>query len=430
MATATERPPTSGVTHTSATLLSAPWRASAWIDTAQVVAGFPIAVVACTVIASLAATTLSLAITAVLAVPLLAATFLCGRLFSSWQRARIQGFTGVSIPAPPVRYTGSSWLRRLWSEARDPNTWRQLGYHLLSGLTASIGFTFVVGFWTVGAMLSTIVLHGWALPDDTVLDPLVSPAGLVLLTTLGLVIFFCAPRVAHVAARLDATLATRLLAPSRSEQLARRVASLSESRAEVIEAADAERRRIERDLHDGTQQRLVSLAMNLGLARTTLTEVPESVRETIDQAHEEAKLALTELRDVVRGMHPAVLDDLGLDAALSGIAARSPVPVRLLVELPRRPPRTVEAVAYFVVAEALSNVAKHAQATRVDIVVEATPDGVLTITISDDGRGGADPDRGTGLRGLRQRVGSVDGTLTINSPEGGPTIVVVELPCA
>jgi signal transduction histidine kinase len=429
MATATERPTAEG-TRTLTTLLWAPWRAPAWIDTAQVVAGFPIAVAAVIVIATLAATTLSLAITAVLAIPLLAATFLCGRMFGAVQRARIQGFTGVSIPAPPARYAGATWLRRLWSEARDPNTWRQLGYHLLSGVTASVGFALVVGFWTIGALLATVALHGWAMPDGSAVHPLLGPAGLVLLTGLGLVTFFCAPWVAHVAARLDVTLAEALLAPSRSEQLARRVATLSESRADLIDAADAERRRIERDLHDGTQQRLVSLAMNLGLARTTLTEVPESVRETIEQAHDEAKLALAELRDVVRGMHPAVLDDLGLDAALSGIAARSPVPVRLLVELPRRPPRNVEAVAYFVVAEALTNAAKHAQATRVDMVVESTADGILRIIVSDDGRGGADPTRGTGLRGLRQRVGSVDGTLSIDSPEGGPTLIVVELPCA
>jgi signal transduction histidine kinase len=160
--------------------------------------------------------------------------------------------------------------------------------------------------------------------------------------------------------------------------------------------------------------------MNLGAARATLTDVPEEARAAIEQAHEEAKTALTELRNVVRGLHPAILDDLGLDAALSG--------VRLLVDLPRRPPRAIEAVAYFVISEALSNVAKHAHATRVDIVVEPVEDRLLRIIVSDNGRGGADPSRGSGLSGLRQRVWSVDGSLTIDSPAGGPTLLVVELP--
>jgi signal transduction histidine kinase len=169
--------------------------------------------------------------------------------------------------------------------------------------------------------------------------------------------------------------------------------------------------------------------MNLGMTRTTLTDVPPHVREAIAQAHEEAKLALTELRDVVRGLHPAVLGDLGLDAALSGIAARSAVPVRLLVELPRRPPRAIERVAYFVVSETLTNVARHAHATIVNIIVELEND-QLRIIIFDDGRGGADPSRGTGLRGLSQRIRSVDGSMTIDSPPDGPTLITVELPCA
>ena len=167
---------------------------------------------------------------------------------------------------------------------------------------------------------------------------------------------------------------------------------LAESRADVIDAADAERRRIERDLHDGTQQRLVSLAMNLGMTRTTMTDVPEPVGVAIEQAHDEAKLALSELRDFVRGLHPAVLDDLGLDAALSGITARSAIPVRLMVELPvPARPRAAETVAYFVVSEALTNAAKQrSAATVVDVVVEYTEhNNLLGVIVSDNGIGGA-----------------------------------------
>ncbi|MGB6458038.1 MAG: sensor histidine kinase [Streptosporangiaceae bacterium] len=204
--------------------------------------------------------------------------------------------------------------------------------------------------------------------------------------------------------------------------------TLSQSRAGVVDAADAERRRIERDLHDGAQQRLVSLAMNLGMARATLTDLPVEAKRVIADAHDEAKEALAELRDLVRGLHPAVLDDRGLDAALSGIAARAPLPVRLTVEKLERASPTVEAVAYFVVSECLANIARHSSARQAGIEVRRI-DGLLCIRVTDDGIGGADPARGTGLASLAQRARSVDGSLRIDSPAGGPTEITVELPC-
>ena len=215
-----------------------------------------------------------------------------------------------------------------------------------------------------------------------------------------------------------------------------RVESLARSRAEIVAATDAERRRIERDLHDGTQRRLVSLAMHLGMARASLTDAPEPVRQVIEQAHDEATEALAELRQLVRGLHPAVLDDRGLDAALSGIAANAPLPVRLRVDVPARCSPAVEAVAYFVVSEALTNVAKHADASHAEVSVGPTGNR-LRVVVTDDGHGGAtldpsDPSPnggGTGLRGLSQRVAAVDGTLTVDSPPGGPTAITVELPC-
>jgi signal transduction histidine kinase len=206
------------------------------------------------------------------------------------------------------------------------------------------------------------------------------------------------------------------------------VEHLTQTRAGVVDAADAERRRLERDLHDGTQQRLVSLAMNLGMARARAATTEEA-QQAIAEAHEEAKAALTELRDLIRGLHPAVLEDRGLDAALSGVAARMPIPVRLTVDLPRRPAPVIEAVAYFVVSEALANIAKHAQASQAEVVVQRTGDR-LHLIVSDDGVGGADPARGTGLAGLARRVSSVDGTFEIASPPGGPTLLTVDLPCA
>ena len=197
----------------------------------------------------------------------------------------------------------------------------------------------------------------------------------------------------------------------------------------MVDAAEAERRRIERDLHDGAQQRLVALAMELGRAKSKFADDVDAARELVDQAHAEAKAALTELRDLVRGVHPPVLTDRGLDAALSGLAARCPVPVEVHVEAPVRPKASVEAVAYFVVAEALTNVAKHSRASHANVVVEGHGyPGTLSIVISDDGIGGADPG-GAGLAGLADRVAGVDGTLTVESPSGGPTIISAVLPC-
>ena len=213
-----------------------------------------------------------------------------------------------------------------------------------------------------------------------------------------MVLLFAAPWLAQLVARADEVLARSLLGPSQSEALALRLESLTRSRAEIVAATDAERRRIERDLHDGAQQRLVSLAMNLGMARARLTDAPEPVRRVIADAHEEAVLALSEVREFIRGLHPAVLNDRGLDAALSGLAARAPLPVRLRVDAARPASPSIEAVAYFIVSEALTNVAKHAQATQAEVTVTRVGR-TLRITVTDDGLGR----RGSWRRRRRQR---------------------------
>jgi len=200
----------------------------------------------------------------------------------------------------------------------------------------------------------------------------------------GLVMLVIAPFLARATTRLDLRAASALLGPSRSQELELRVETLSESRAGVVDAADAERRRIERDLHDGAQQRLVSLAMNLGIARENLTDLPDDARQVIIEAHEEAKAALAELRDLIRGLHPAVLEDRGLDAALSGVAARMPMPVRLTVDMQRRPAPVIEAVAYFVVSEGLANIAKHSEATEAAVFVQRAGNR-LHVIVTDDG---------------------------------------------
>ncbi|MCM3809226.1 sensor histidine kinase [Streptomyces sp. DR7-3] len=328
-------------------------------------------------------------------------------LLTRVQRQRFAALLGVGITGPP--------------RAR-----RQLWYHLLAGPAVAFGGVLAWGFALVGVAATTVFL--WRqqagrlkfLPDAT---------SAAYLTVGGCALLALAYWLIGALVRLDTRAATAFLGPGPAAELERRVEDLTESRAGAVDAADAERRRIERDLHDGAQQRLVSMAVNLGLAKATMDDLPEAARKVIDEAHREAKEAIEELSNLVRGLHPAVLDELGLDAALSGIAARAPLPVRLRVDVPERAAPTVEAVAYFVVSEALANVAKHARATRAGVEVVRAGDR-LRVMVDDDGAGGADPARGSGLAGLAQRVGSVDGTFDISSPLGGPTVITVELPCA
>jgi signal transduction histidine kinase len=421
-------------------VLLAPWSSRTWLATAHVLTGAPIALGAASVVSLAAGTALTLAIT-IVAIPLgLAMVLTCSRWFTNVQRSRVAAFMDVHIPPVPSGAEGSTVWNRLVAETRSPRTWRQVGFHLLSFVIETCGAVPVALAWAVGIVLSGAFLYsdaipalgGQVLPEHSVHGwDLSSYSTLTVLTVIGVISFFGAPWVARGVAALDVAAAEALLGPNRREELTHRVETLSESRAAVVAAADAERRRIERDLHDGAQQRLVSLAMNLGMTRAMFTDLPESVKDAIAQHHEEAKLALAELRGFVRGLHPAVLNDRGLDAALSGLAVRSPVPVRLRVEVSVRPSPTSEAVAYFVVSEALANAAKHARASHVEVTAERGDDS-LRLIIRDDGVGGAraDGQGGTGLRGLGQRVASVDGTLHIDSPPGGPTIITVELPCA
>jgi signal transduction histidine kinase len=206
-----------------------------------------------------------------------------------------------------------------------------------------------------------------------------------------------------------------------------RIRRLEETRAGAVDAQESELRRIERDLHDGAQARLVALGMNLGMAEQRLETDPEGVRQLLAEARRGAGEALEELRDLARGIHPPILTDRGLEAAVGALTSRSPWPVAVAVDVPARPPAAVETAAYFVVSEALANVSKHAQASRVGVLLQSR-DGVLIAEVVDNGRGGADAS-GSGLTGLRQRVEALDGTLSVTSPVGGPTTVRAELPC-
>lgn len=353
---------------------------------------------------------------AVLPVPVLTAV----------QRHRFRAMLDIVVPPATTEAIASRGLR---DRLASPVVRRQLGYHLFAGPLVALGAVGTLVLGALGVAAVTVLLWIWALPAEWRIDHRGYLNTSAYISVGGLLVLLAAVRLTGALVRADGYAASQLLGPSRTEQMRRRIENLSESRAGVVDAADLERRRIERDLHDGAQQRLVSLAVNLGVARATLKDLPPDVRKVIDEAHREAKEAITELQDLVRGLHPAVLEDRGLDAALTGLAARVPVPVRLTVAVDPRPSPTVEAVAYYVVSETLTNVVKHAQASQVVVHVERKR-GTMSVTVVDDGVGGADPSGGTGLTGLVKRVASVDGSLAIDSPVGGPTTVTVELPCA
>jgi signal transduction histidine kinase len=354
-------------------------------------------------------------------------------------RLRLRAVAGVEIP-PQGTIPDRLSMQALATALRSRAIWRQFGYHLVAAPLLAGAAVAALGAWFSGVILSLVYVYVWLLPPDSFLrhgastspvSGLPPELGLqldVFLTLGGIVLLFAAPWVTTAVSALDRKVAQALLGPSGLEELKHRVRHLTATRAGAVDAADADRRRLERDLHDGTQQRLVSLAINLGMARIETTTVEEA-HHAITEAHSEAKAAITELRGLIRGLHPAILQDRGLDAALSGVAARMPIPVRVTVDLPRRPTPAIEAVAYFVISEALANIAKHAQASQAEIFVERVGDW-LNVIVSDDGVGGADPAYGSGLVGLAKRTSAVDGTFEVSSPSGGPTLITANLPCA
>ena len=412
-----------------------PWSPRAWSQALYLAGGIP-AQLAAPVLVVLG---ILVRPRGLLALFFLAVVFLALPLLTGIERHRLRATAGVVIPAQPTVANRLS-VQGIVAVARSRATWRQLGYHLLAAPALAAAAAAAVGMWLAGILFTLTYAYAWKLPAGGLLQrgqssspfghlPPVSYISVdAFLTAGGIALLAAAPWLTAAVGALDARAARALLGPSRAEELEYQVERLAQTRAGVVDAADAERRRLERDLHDGTQQRLVSLAMRLGMARAERPDAAQA-HQVIAEAHEEAKAALLELRHLVRGLHPAVLEDRGLDAALSGVAARLPIPVRLTVDVSRRPPPTIEAVAYFVVSEGLTNITKHAQASQAEVFVQRTNDR-LHIIVSDDGVGGADPARGTGLAGLAKRAASVDGTFDITSPPGGPTLLTVDLPCA
>ncbi|MFC5823320.1 sensor histidine kinase [Nonomuraea insulae] len=289
---------------------------------------------------------------------------------------------------------------------------------------AGLAVVTVLAMWWIDLVMLAFTIGGpLVLVLSPVLQPDVTPFVGVLASAAGILLLPVAAYTITAWGGARGAMVRAMLAPQSSE-----LSEVLRSRARLVDAFEMERRRIERDLHDGAQQRLVALSMTLGLARLDLPDDSGTGR-LIGVAHDEAKQALAELRELIRGVHSQVLTDRGLRAAVDDVAGRSPVPVDVRLDVPGRLPAPVEVTAYYVVSEALANLAKHSRATR-GTVAGRVERGTLIVEVRDDGVGGADPGKGTGLTGLADRLAVVGGRLSLSSPEGGPTLVRVEIPCS
>jgi len=314
------------------------------------------------------------------------------RWLTGVHRDMAAGVLGSPVPAAYRPTDGLSALGRLRVRAADPMTWRDIAW---------LPATFVLSL----TMSLVVVL-------------------LFVLVVTGIAWFYGVGPIMTIRSRIDRW----FLSPGTAERLEQRVEALTETRSQSLDHATAELRRIERDLHDGAQARLAGLGMTLGMAAEVLERDPEEARRMLAEARQTSSAALGDLRDVVHGIHPPVLADRGLKSAIEALALDLSVPVEVTGAAPAALPAPVESAAYFTVAECLANIAKHAEATRAWVEL-AHPAGLLTVVVGDDGRGGADPASGTGMRGVARRLAAFDGTMTVSSPKGGPTLVTLEVPC-
>lgn len=371
-------------------------------------------------------------------VPLAALLMLAWRGGAMLERMLMLTAFGVRIrspyrPMPQGMNVFAKWRRMI----ADPATWKDLVYLGLLFPISLAEFVVSVILWSCTGLLllmPLLVLISGSVQADIgngsfdVTNPV---AGLPF-SLAGALLLMITLYATRAMGMMHASLARVLLGPSESQletlQLRARADHLQASRARGVDAAESERRRIERDLHDGAQQQLLAVAMDIGRARAKLDTDPEAARALIEQAHAGTREVIGELRNLARGIYPAILTDRGLDPALSSLAARAPVPVEVSVDLSDRPPAAVESIAYFIVAESLANIAKYARATRASVTVYRDQHWVV-VEIADNGVGGASAQPGGGLSGLADRAATIDGLLTVNSPPGGPTVIRADLPC-
>jgi signal transduction histidine kinase len=416
--------------------LRAPFAARSRREFAYVLLGLPIGVLLFTYAVTMLSLGAGLLVT-FLGVPVLAAGLAGCRGLGALERTRARALLGVRVADPePLRVRKSGLMAWMGAVLKSGTSWRHLLYAVLHFPWAVFSFSVAVSFWAYGWAMLTYPLWFWVFPmyggqdglqlygDETHRVYLDNPFEITVTALVGLLFTLATPWIVRALTTVDRLLVHGLLGPSR---LASRVEELESDRGAVVDTAAADLRRIERDLHDGAQARLVALAMDLGLAKEKLAHDPQAAARMVDEAHGEVKTALRELRDLARGIHPAVLTDRGLDAALSAVASRCTVPVRVEVDLAARPAPAIEGIAYFTVSELLQNIGKHSRARSATVDVWRS-ENRLMLQVVDDGVGGADASAGSGLAGLAERLDAVDGILVVDSPAGGPTRVTAELP--
>jgi signal transduction histidine kinase len=395
-----------------------------WLNVAYLLVAFPTGLVYFIVLVVGIALGVSLAVI-VVGLLILLAVLAAWRGFAAIERALARALLGIPIARPADRRELPP-VERVARWLRDPVTWKSLIFVALKfplgvvsfAVVAGLGFVALVLTFAPIIVLSTpVTVFGWIVEEPLQALPLTVGGVLACLLLLHL---------CNGLAWLWALFARVMLGPS-TVQLRERVDDLRDARARIIAAGDAERRRIERDLHDGAQQRLVALSLTLGMAESRLAADPAAAAPLIAQAREEASLAVQELRELASGIHPALLSERGLGPALEALAARAPVPTTVEGVPIERLPAPVEAAAYFVTSESLTNVAKYANASSARVRLEVEH-GRMRLTVSDDGDGGADPFTGSGLRGLRDRVEALDGRLEIHSPPGVGTTITADIP--
>ncbi|WP_290860764.1 sensor histidine kinase [Hamadaea sp.] len=376
------------------------------------------------------ATTVLMAVGAVTALgaPVFLAVAWADRHLAQLERRRAAWVLGTAIASPYLPVSGKGQARRL---AAQPATWRDMAWFAVLfplGLTLGI-IAVVTAVVTAAAVIAPA--WAWSVPERRA-HPLVQQAmgthsGRLLISAVGIALIPIVMWLLRQLASAQVRVAVALLAPGEHGRLVRRAQELAVTRARVVDAQAAELRRIERDLHDGAQARIVAAGMTLALAERRARHGNADIADDVATARRQLDEALAELRRLVRGIHPPILTDRGLAAAVSALAGDSPVPVAVSIEVPERLPPAVESAAYFVVAEGLANAVKYAGATSCGVTMSAGDR--LVTEVVDDGAGGADPG-GSGLDGLRRRIEALDGTFTVISPNGGPTRLRAEIPCA
>jgi signal transduction histidine kinase len=408
-----------------------------WLATVLAAQTMIVGTISFVVMVALVATGAPLLLLALVGLPLLWTALVFARGIARFDAWRFEVYLGEPLvlrppPRPRPSDPAPKALARGWARVRSGGSWLEACHALIAvPLVGWVGGSIVFTAWGAGVAFVLFPAYGYSLDrGERVFGvDLGYPGSVVLHVAVGVAALLAAPWLARGMAWVQLALARWLLSPGDTEALNRRVIDLESSRAGMVSAAAAERRRIERDLHDGAQQRLVSVAMTLGRAQERFADDPAAAHELVAEAHSETKRALVELRDLARGIYPAVLTDRGLEPALAGLAARCPVPVTLDIDVRPRPNAEIEAVAYFFVAETLTNIARHARASVVRVAARRVED-TLTVEVIDDGRGGAREDGGTGLAGLRDRALAVDGGFAVTSTPGVGTTVRLDLPCA